>query len=106
MDAVEHVPTEPEAASLLFDKLAAWAPSLTETTVRRVWAGLRPLTADHRFVVGHDPGIPALFRLGGFGGHGMTAGAAAGELAARILCGENPIDSDDLSPARFADGGR
>jgi D-arginine dehydrogenase len=100
MEGREHVPTTPEAASLLFDKLARWAPALARLTVRRAWAGLRPLTDDHRFVVGPDPAVPGLFRLGGFGGHGMTAGPAAGELAARMLCGEGVADAAELAPGR------
>ncbi len=101
MAASDHVPTSREVASLLFSKLAGWAPALAEARVRSGWAGLRPLTPDHRFVVGLDPRLPGLFRLGGFGGHGMTAGVAAGELAAAILCGEDPPDARALAPARF-----
>lgn len=100
MAAVSHVPTSTEAASLLFEKLSRWAPGLADATVRRFWAGLRPLTDDHRFVVGEDPNIPGLVRLGGFGGHGMTAGAAAGELAAELICGIESPWLRELSPAR------
>jgi D-arginine dehydrogenase len=102
MAGCEHVPTQPEATSVLFDKLARWAPMLSDLRVRRVWAGLRPLTPDHRFVVGPDPSVPGLFRLGGFGGHGMTAGPAAGELAARMLCHEDVPEAQELAPGRFA----
>ena len=101
MPASEHVPTSSEAASMLFEKLSRWAPALSQSTIRRVWAGLRPLTSDHRFIVGPDPLVPGLFRLGGFGGHGMTAGIAAGELAARMLSGEAVPEAAELSPARF-----
>ena len=101
MAGCDHVPTTPEAGSLLFEKLASWAPALVNATVRTVWAGLRPLTRDHRFVVGFDARLPGLFRLGGFGGHGMTAGAAAGELAAALLCGDDPPDARELQPNRF-----
>lgn len=101
MAGTDHVPTSPDAGTLLFEKLSRWAPALAGAAVRRVWAGLRPLTTDHRFVVGPDPRVPGLFRLGGFGGHGMTAGAAAGELAAAMLCGEWPADAGELAPGRF-----
>ena len=102
MGACSHVPTSPEAGALLMDKLGRWAPALQGASVRRSWAGLRPLTRDHRFVVGPDPLLPGLFRLGGFGGHGMTAGAAAGELAAMLICGEDSPLAAALSPSRFA----
>ncbi len=100
MVASDVVPTNPEVAAVLFDKLRALAPALAEARVRRYWAGLRPLTADHRFVVGPDPRIGGLFRVGGFGGHGMTAGVAAGELAAAILDGEQPALASALAPSR------
>jgi glycine/D-amino acid oxidase-like deaminating enzyme len=98
--AGDLVPTDPEVAAILFEKLAAVSPALAEARVRRAWAGLRPLTADHRFVVGPDPRIAGLFRVGGFGGHGMTAGAAAGEIAAALLCGELPAMAPALDPGR------
>lgn len=101
MRASTHVPSEAEATALLFEKLSRWAPELANASVRTSWAGLRPLTRDHRFVVGPDPRAPGLFRLGGFGGHGMTAGAAAGELAARMISGEEAPEAHELRPERF-----
>lgn len=97
--AGDVIPSDPEAAALLFEKLAAASEALAGARVRRGWAGLRPLTADHRFVVGPDPRIPGLFRVGGFGGHGMTAGLAAGDLAGALLCGEAPALATALDPA-------
>jgi D-arginine dehydrogenase len=94
------VPTDPDVAGVLFEKLSAAHPPLATARVRRSWAGLRPLTADHRFVVGPDPRIPGLFRAGGLGGHGMTAGAAAGEVAAALLCGETHAMATALDPGR------
>lgn len=101
MSGCDPVPTSEDAASLLFEKLARACPPLADARVRRFWAGLRPLTADHRFIIGPDPRISGLFRVGGFGGHGMTAGPAAGEVAAAILCGEREPLEGELSPSRF-----
>jgi glycine/D-amino acid oxidase-like deaminating enzyme len=97
-----EVPTDHAAQDLLREKLARWAPTLSTMPIRRWWAGLRPLTADHKFVVGPDPHLAGLFRVGGFGGHGMTGGPAAGEIAAALLSGEHPTFADELSPARLA----
>lgn len=96
------VPVDRELPGVLFDKLSRWAPGLSEARLRRYWACLRPLTPDHRFVVGEDPRLPGLLRVGGFGGHGMTAGAAAGELAAALAGGEWPRWAAELAPARFS----
>lgn len=94
------VPTDPDVVAVLYEKLSAVHPSLAAAHVRRCWAGLRPLTADHRFVLGPDPRIAGLFRVGGLGGHGMTAGAGAGELAAAILSGEATPLAAALAPSR------
>lgn len=101
MHGSTSIPVDPEIPAELFAKLSDWAPDLARARVRRVWAGLRPLTADHRFVVGPDPRLPGLFRVGGFGGHGMTAGPAAGELAAALICGDVVPEARELDPARF-----
>lgn len=100
--AAGPVPVDPELPGVLFDKLSRWAPALAEARVRRYWAGLRPLTPDHCFVVGEAPKLPGLVRVGGFGGHGMTAGPAAGEVAAAIVCGQWPRWARELAPARFS----
>jgi D-arginine dehydrogenase len=101
MRGTRHVPADAEVAATLFAKLERWAPALSTATVRRFWAGLRPLTSDQRIVLGPEPRLPGLFRLGGFGGHGITVGPAAGEWAAAMLCGEQVRGAGELSPARF-----
>lgn len=99
--ATADVPVDPLETQILFEKLSRWAPMLAQATVRRVWSGLRPITQDHRFIVGPDPKLPGLFRMGGFGGHGATAGAAAGEMAASMVCGDAHPDAHLLRPDRF-----
>jgi len=92
---------DPTRVRLLFEKLHRLAPALATLTVRRAWAGVRPLTEDDRFVVGPDPDVSGLFRIGGLGGHGITAGAAAGELLADIIAGARPTEAHELRPERF-----
>jgi glycine/D-amino acid oxidase-like deaminating enzyme len=99
-DAMHEV--DASAPALLRAKLERWAPALSSSRVVRWWSGLRPITPDHRFVVGTDPSLPGLFRLTGFGGHGITAGLAAGDLAAALLDGDEVPEARELSPARFA----
>lgn len=100
MRATPEVAVDPAKELDLKAKLAGWAPALGKLRVVRTWAGLRPLTHDHRFVVGPDPLVPGLFRLGGFGGHGMTGGLAAAELAADLLDGRERADAFELRPGR------
>lgn len=101
LDAVDPVPQSEAAEDWLRHKLASWAPPLANARVLRRWAGIRPLTDDHHFVIGWDPALPGLFRAGGLGGHGITAGVAAGELAAGLLMGEHPQFETEVDPSRF-----
>ena len=63
--------------------------------------GAGMLTPDDRFVVGPDPGLEGFFWVAGLGGHGMSAGLAAGRVAADLIVGEHPAEADVLSPGRF-----
>jgi glycine/D-amino acid oxidase-like deaminating enzyme len=66
------------------EAVAAHFPDLGARLVRS-WACLRTRTSDERFVVGPDPFLAGYFWMAGLGGHGMTAGIAAGEAAAGLL---------------------
>lgn len=101
-------PTDPDAATLLAEKLAAGAPALADVTIRRSWACLRTFTADRRPVIGPDPDLPGLFHVGGLGGFGMTTSAAVGELAATLLTGGRPdwIDPEIVAPSRLLLNGK
>lgn len=89
-----------EAMVSLGMKLDRTAPRLASCTVRRSWAGLRTFAPDRAMVVGEDPRLTGLFWLAGLGGHGMSAGMAAGELLACVFNGRpHPLEAA-LSPAR------
>lgn len=94
-------PEEPGALALLAEKLARVAPGLADAAVRRSWACLRTFAPDRALVAGPDPRVPGLFWLGGLGGHGMTAGVGAGELAAALLRGEGHPLAQALAPGRL-----
>jgi glycine/D-amino acid oxidase-like deaminating enzyme len=96
------VPVDAAVTQQLRRKLASFAPALADRKILREWAGLRPLTPDHRFIIGPDPHLPGLFRVAGLGGHGMTGGLAAGEWAARQICGELVPEARELDPRRFS----
>jgi glycine/D-amino acid oxidase-like deaminating enzyme len=92
---------DPAALELLAQKLGKMAPALAGSRVRRSWACLRTFAADKVSVVGADPRVRGLFWLAGLGGHGITAGAAAGEVLAASVLDREHVERDVLSPARL-----
>jgi len=102
-DEADHPPGEPAvdpgAVEQLADKLMQWMPRLAEVPIRRTWAGLRTLTPDGRFVVGADPRVGGFFWCAGLGGHGVTASASVGRMAADAVVGRPVPAAHD--PARF-----
>jgi len=72
----------PNALAEAADKLAHAAPRFAELGVARAWACLRTFTPNRRPVITWDRDLDWLFWVAGLGGHGMTASAAIGEVAA------------------------
>ena len=95
-----------DVAPLLREKLARFQPGLLPLDVATSWAGQRTFAPDRRFVFGWDAWMPGLFWVAGLGGHGVTAAAALGEAAARLIpSGPAVAAASDLaaiSPRRFA----
>src|SRR5439155_870183 len=54
-------------------------PGLLREPVLRMWAGLRPLTADGRPIVGAHPGVERLWYATGHGRNGVLLAALTGE---------------------------
>jgi sarcosine oxidase, subunit beta len=66
-------------AELLLDRL----PELPGARLGRGWAGLYPVSADHRPLVGPiDPSEPTLVTAAGAGGYGIQLGPVIGRMAA------------------------
>ncbi len=95
------VPADPSARLELAEKLTLHAPSLTDYPVVKIWAGLRTLTPDGRFVIGWDTRIENFMWMAGLGGHGVTTSPACGSLAASIIAGEKPESARPFAPRRF-----
>jgi len=89
-------PTDPAAAELLAEKLAAAAPRLGDLAIRRSWACLRTFAPDRRPLIGYDASIQGLFHVSGLGGFGMMCSAAVGELAGDV----GLVEPDDAQVAR------
>ncbi len=96
-------PTDPSVRELVAERFTALLPGLQHARLARLWAGLRVLTPDGRFVVGPDPEIPGFHWVAGLGGHGMTTSCGVGELAAASIAGDGvPAPFDEaFSPGRF-----
>jgi sarcosine oxidase subunit beta len=73
---------------------------------RRAWAGHYEVTPDHHAIIGPAPGVPGLFFVNGFSGHGVMHSPASGRIAADlILRGTSSLlDARDLRVERFAEG--
>lgn len=94
----EGVPTAEVQAALegLFPRLF---PQLTLRVARR-WAGLMAFTPDYLPVADRAPGLPGVWVVGGFCGHGMPFGLVLGKhLAAAATSGVAPAA---LAPLRIA----
>ena len=95
------MPAEDSAAvELLGQKLERHLPRLANITISRSWAGLRTQASDHKFVIGWDRAVEGFFWVAALGGHGVTASASVGSLAARLLLGR-PVEKNPFDPARF-----
>ena len=75
----------PDAIEYLAERAAALAPGLHSLAIARSWACLRTFTPDRRPLIGWDRAVPSLFWVAGLGGHGATASAAVGALAAEAI---------------------
>ena len=105
----EEIPSQPGDESCddhLAERLAVGMhglrPPLDDAQLVRGWACQRTMTPDDRFVVGSDPRLEGFFWVAGLGGHGMSAGLAAGRVAAELIVGDHPAEADVLSPERLA----
>jgi glycine/D-amino acid oxidase-like deaminating enzyme len=75
-------------------------PALRSAPIERVWAGLRPVCADNRPVIGKLPNLTNAYLAGGHGRKGILLSAATADLmAAAILDGTALPEA--FSPCRF-----
>jgi sarcosine oxidase subunit beta len=75
-----------------------------ETRIRRGWAGLYAVTADHHPIL--EETVPGFVTAAGFSGHGFQHAPATGQIVAQLVCdGEATlVDVSELTSDRFADG--
>jgi glycine/D-amino acid oxidase-like deaminating enzyme len=91
----------PIAAEIL-RRAVAFIPRLKQVKVIRMYAGLRPQSADGLPVVGESARTRACYYATGHGGDGIALGPITGKLLSElILDGHAEIDIAGYSPSRF-----
>ena len=93
-----------EPTAQIQDRIEALAGRLAgdKPIVTHRWAGIWGTTPDRLPLVGRVPGRNGVWVAGGYSGHGNALGLACGELAARALVGEHPVELPLFDPSRFA----
>ena len=77
-------------------------PQLSSLTVRRIWAGLRPVSPDGRPIVGGEPRLPGLWYATGHGRNGILLAGITGVIIRELLDKEEPREEmDALRADRF-----
>lgn len=100
----EHVRTmDPPVNQGLNDEamrnlVAAW-PVFKQARIAQAWGGMIDVTPDSLPVIGSVKRLPNLTLATGFSGHGFGTGPAAGQLAADLIMGTQPLV--DPSPYRL-----
>jgi glycine/D-amino acid oxidase-like deaminating enzyme len=78
----ESTPT-PEVQAQIEHVLPRLFPELADLRVTRRWAGLMAFTGDYLPLADRAPGLPGVWVVGGFCGHGMPFGLRLGQLLAQ-----------------------
>ena len=80
----------------------ALCPAFTSASVRRTWAGLRPVTPDGLPIIGAEPRLPGLWYATGHGRNGILLAGITGAIIRQLLTGEPPEEElAAFDPARF-----
>jgi glycine/D-amino acid oxidase-like deaminating enzyme len=61
-------------------------PKMTDMTVVRTYAGLRPYTEDHLPIVSHIDQVPGFYVAAGHEGDGISLAAITGKVISEMLC--------------------
>ena len=87
--------------------IAASFPFFKELSIAEQWAGMIDVTPDALPVISETPQLPGCIIATGFSGHGFGIGPAAGELAAQLAIGQQPlVDPTPFKVQRFSDGSK
>jgi len=87
--------TTAEGIARIRAAVAAMYPQLSSLTVRRTWAGLRPVSPDGRPIVGGEPRLPGLSYATGHGRNGILLAGITGVIIRELLDKEEPREEMD-----------
>jgi glycine oxidase ThiO len=94
--------TTPGAMDALRIIAAAICPALADSSVRRFWAGLRPVTPDLLPIIGRDPTCDRLIYACGHSRNGVLLGPLTGDCVAALCAGRSsPYDLTPFAVERF-----
>ena len=93
---------DPDVAALVARRAIRFFPGLARVRAIRVYAGLRPLSADHLPLIGSLPGHDNLYVAAGHEGAGISLAPATAELVTSLVRGEaTPEAASGFAPERF-----
>ncbi len=96
-----------DGRELLASAAASLIPALEETRIVESWAGLRPLSADGRPVLGPDPDVDGLFYATGHGRNGILFAPLTGRAVAElVLTGTTDVRWEAFGIERFGAASR
>ena len=103
---MEYVGFRPETTATglarLYSGVTALCPALTSSTVKRTWAGLRPVTPDGLPIIGAEPRLSGLWYATGHGRNGILLAGITGVIVRQLLAGEPTVEEiDAYAPSRF-----
>jgi glycine oxidase len=94
--------TTPQGIERIHAAVTALYPQLGSLTIRRTWAGLRPVSPDGRPIVGAEPRLKGLWYATGHGRNGILLAGITGVIIRELLDGEDPREEmDALRADRF-----
>jgi glycine/D-amino acid oxidase-like deaminating enzyme len=99
---IDDLPLDFEPLRQLMLEVADAVPSLAQPALREFRGGIPTMTADGQYIIDVIPGIRNCFVVGGCNVAGLTASPAIGEIAARLVMGEDvDVDLSATSLGRF-----
>ena len=91
-----------EGREFLAEAAASLIPALEDARIVEAWAGLRPISADSRPVVGPDPELEGLFYATGQGRNGILFAPLVGRAVAElVLTGSTEVPWETFRIERF-----
>ena len=105
-DTMEWAGFEPATTEAGMDEIwretGALLPALLGQPVRKMWAGLRPMTPDGRPIIGRDPEVQGLLYATGHGRNGILLGPITGDIIRDLAVkGETAYDLAPYAVERF-----